>query len=250
MILDVDAISDIGLVRQVNQDAFFYAVTKEVGLFIVADGMGGHYRGDMASQLAMAQISEWWKKTNVFLASITFFEAVDTLEKEIKRINNYIVEQYRLLKQTGGTTFCALFIHKSAYAVFNIGDSRLYCCEKRKVRQITRDDVWENSLSVSAKGKDPKALQHDKRYGKLTKAMGADMNIAPSLVCGSIERQIVFYICSDGAYKHMSDRVLYNTLKKIKNQGDAERGNRYLKEQIYGEGASDNLSMITVLCAV
>lgn len=247
MILDVDAFSDIGLKRRENQDAFFYAVEKNVGIFAVADGMGGHYRGDMASKTVIAELSDWWKKTSPFLASITFEEAIDALEKEIRRINNYVVQQYRILEQQGGTTLCIMLLHHKAYAVFNIGDSRLYCYEKHKLRQITRDDVWENSITNLP---DPEKNKKDKRYGKLTKAIGIEADITPSLVSNTLGRQMVFLLCSDGVYKNLIETDLYEALKKIKKPGDAEKRNEWLRTRIYEQGASDNITVITVLAGI
>lgn len=247
MILDINAFSDIGSKRRENQDAFFYAVAKNIGIFAVADGMGGHYRGDMASKMVISEISYWWKRTSPFLASITSEEAINALELEIRRINNYVVQQYRILEQQGGTTLCAMLLHHNTYAAFNIGDSRLYCYEKHKLKQITRDDVWENSISYLA---DSEKKQKDKRYGKLTKAIGIEKDITPSIVSNTLGRQMVFLLCSDGTYKNLKETDLYEALKKVRRPGDTEKQNEWLRTRIYEYGATDNMTVITILTGI
>lgn len=246
MILDVDSDSMTGLVRKVNQDAVFNNYLHRVGLFAVADGMGGHFQGEVASDMAVAGLSRWWEQNRTQIEAMPFYTAVESLEKAIKNINNTIAEYYIGVGRVGGSTLCVLLNHYNAYAVFNIGDSRLYLCGKRKLKCLTVDDIWENLPEVRQMA-DTFDLSGDARRGKLSRAVGLSKDISPAILTNAIEKKMIFFLCSDGIYKHLSERQLCDLLKKVKKAGDAVHVNEKIREIVYRNGASDNLSMITVL---
>lgn len=246
MILDVGSDSVTGLVRKVNQDAIFSAHLSGVGLFAVADGMGGHFQGEIASGMAVKGLSKWWEQHRGQIEALPFYTVVESLEKEIKNINMAATVYYQSLSQVGGCTLCLLLIHHSAYAAFNIGDSRLYLCQKRKLKLLTIDDIWENLPEVRQMA-DTADLSGDSRRGKLSKAVGLTRDISASVLTNSIEKRMVFFLCSDGVYKHLKERQLGDLLKKVKRSGDAAAVNEKIREIVYRDGASDNLSMVTVL---
>ena len=90
MIKDIISLSEIGLCRQENQDSVLAVNTGSAGLFIVADGMGGHYQGQLASQTAMEFLKKWWERIYKCIDSLPFSEIVTELEKKIKEINKSI----------------------------------------------------------------------------------------------------------------------------------------------------------------
>lgn len=246
MITDVNSVSVTGLVRKMNQDSVFHGYVPEAGIFAVADGIGGHARGEIASGMAANGMAAWWEQNRSRAADLPFYTVVELLEKEIRRINGAIAQQYKKAGLVGGCTFCALLIHHDAYAVFNAGDSRLYLCARRRLRQLTVDDVWENlpqvrQLAVSMD------LSADPRRGKLSKAMGLAPEIGFSVTTNALEGRMVFFLCSDGVYRHVDERSLQSFLKKIRRAGDPSRINEQIRRAVYENGASDNLSMITVL---
>lgn len=248
MILDVGVGSATGLVRKVNQDAIFCAHLPSVGLFAVADGMGGHYQGEVASGRVVTGLSRWWEQNRAQIEMLPFYTVVESLEKEIRNINIAVTEHYQGLGQIGGCTVCALFIHHNAYASFNIGDSRLYLCEKRKMKLLTIDDIWENLPQVRQMA-DTMDLSGDSRRGKLSKAVGLAKDTSASILTNAIEKKMVFFLCSDGVYKYLSERQLCDLLRKVKKAGDAVSANKKIQEIVYQNKAPDNLSMITVLTA-
>lgn len=248
MIVDVGSDSVTGLVRKINQDAIFSAYLPSAGLFAVADGMGGHYQGEVASKMVAEGLAKWWEQHQAQIESLPFYTVVESLEKKIKNVNAAVTEHYQSLGQIGGCTLCLLLIHHNAYAVFNIGDSRLYLCEKRKLKLLTIDDIWENLPQVRQMA-DTMDLSSDPRRGKLSKAVGLTKDTSPSILTKAMEKRTVFFLCSDGIYKHMSEKELENLLRKVKRAGDSVRVNEKICEIVYRNGASDNLSMITVLAA-
>lgn len=246
MILDVDSDSMTGLVRKVNEDAVFSSHLHSVGLFAVADGMGGHFQGEVASNMAVNGLSRWWEQQRTQIEDLPFYTVVESLEKEIRNINLMITEHYFGLKQVGGCTLCVLLLHCNAYAVFNIGDSRLYLYGKKKLKRLTIDDVWENLPKVRQMT-DIFDLSGDARRGRLSRAVGLSKDMSPVILTNAIEKKMIFFLCSDGVYKHMSERQLCNLLKKVKKAGDAVCVNKKIRGIVYRNGAPDNLSMVTVL---
>lgn len=246
MILDVDSDSMTGLVRKVNEDAIFNSHLHSVGLFAVADGMGGHFQGEVASNIAVDGLSKWWEQHRTQMGAMSFHAVVDSLEKEIRNINAIITEYYSGLRQIGGCTLCVLLLYYNAYAVFNIGDSRLYLYGKQKLKRLTVDDIWENLPEVRQMA-DAFDLSNDARRGKLTKALGLSRDMSPVILTNTIEKRMVFFLCSDGIYRHLSEQQLCDLLKRVKKAGDAVYVNKRIREIVYRNGASDNLSIITVL---
>ena len=131
------ALTDIGKMRKVNQDAQF-ASTEPVGelsnLFVVADGMGGHQAGDFASRYLIEHMPEYIKESGET-------EPVAALRKGIEAVNQelYSLSCEREELAGMGTTLVAASIQGNTLYVANVGDSRLYRIERSGIHQITRD---------------------------------------------------------------------------------------------------------------
>lgn len=248
MILDVASVSVTGLVRKTNQDAVFCAWLDGTGVFVVADGMGGHFRGEIASRIVVREMSDWWQRSQGQIQQVSFYAAIESLEREIGHINAVIAGEYRAMGQVGGSTLCALLVHRGAYAVFNIGDSRIYLYAGRRIRLLTVDDVWENLPEVRRIAENVD-ISGDPRRGRLVKAVGIDGNVSAAIQTNAIEKKMVFFLCSDGVYKHMEEKQLQNLLRKVRKPGDAAVVNEWIRQDVFKDGASDNASMITVLVA-
>lgn len=248
MILDVSSVSVTGLVRKTNQDSIFSAWLQGTGLFVVADGMGGHFRGEIASQIVAGEMAGWWQRSQGQIQDAPFYAVMESLEREVGRINAAVAGAYRVMGQVGGSTLCALLVHRGAYAVFNIGDSRMYLCAGRRIRQLTMDDVWENLPEVRRIAENAD-ISGDPRRGRLVKAVGIDGNVSAAIQTNAIEKKMVFFLCSDGVYKHMKEKQLKNMLKKVRKPGDAAVVSECIRRDVFKNGASDNASMITVLVA-
>lgn len=148
MIRNVMLLSEAGMRRYDNQDAVLAVNTKQAGLFCVADGMGGHYRGGLASRTVIDSLEKWWDGIRECIASMAFLDILTELDKKIKALNEDIFQMYETEGQKGGTTLCLLLIHNHAYAVMNVGDSRIYRYQRGRCRQMTADDVWENQAYI------------------------------------------------------------------------------------------------------
>lgn len=246
MIRKVRTISETGEYRQNNQDAVLAAYTKHAGIFAVADGMGGHYRGEIASQEAVTCLQTWWNEINGYILSIPFLDMVSDLEKRVREINESIYQIYQEMEQYGGTTLCILVICKNAYAVLNVGDSRLYRGQRRECVQMTIDDVWENQRQVRLSMRE-EDIRKNPAYGKLVQALGVGHDIRISIRTGSIEKKTCFLLCSDGIYKYCDESWLFPNLKKVSHERDVDVFVEKTRETVCRNGAGDNFSLIIIM---
>lgn len=246
MIQKVISLSETGLCRQENQDAVLAMHTEHVGLFAVADGIGGHYKGELASQKVVDSLKIWWNEIQGCALSIPFAEIINDLEKKVWEINKNIFEMYHKIGQKGGTTLCLLFVHKNSYAVLNIGDSRLYRCQGWSCKQMTIDDVWENQAYIIA-SMDEKTIQNSSSYGKLVCALGIQENLEIAIHTGKLSKRIQFLLCSDGIYKYCDNTYLFSQLRYSWWRKNVNVIAQRIKAKVYKNGAKDNLSIVLVL---
>lgn len=248
MILDAAGFTDTGLVRSVNQDAGFCDFSSGAGLFVVADGVGGHYKGEIASRMLVGALEQWWQKNRSQVGNLPFYDVVDFLEKEIRRANEQILEEYRRCGQQGGCTVCVLLLCGDKYAVLHAGDSRVYLCDGTKCVSLTQDDTWENKPEIRALA-ETTDISGDARMGRLTKAVGNKPEISVTVRTDQIRGKSLFFLCSDGVYKYMDEKKFLRELRRGRREKHASSLNERLREKVYKNGAGDNFSMISVLAA-
>ncbi len=245
-VIEAAAFSETGAVRSENQDAVYINKTEKAGLFVVADGMGGHYKGGFASSCTVGAMKNWWEQVRDSILSIPFMDVVNSLENAIRALNRQIYQAYLREGKQGGTTLCVLLLYGSFYAVFHVGDSRIYCYSQKKFRQLSVDDVWENKPYIK-KLADSVDLRSDSRYGRLTNAIGAWEQVSVSVATGVMKKTAVFFLCSDGVYKYCEESRISTLLKRSEKSGSAAGQLERLKAVVYGNGAGDNLSAVLVV---
>lgn len=246
LVRKVIAFSETGERRANNQDAVLASYTGQTGIFAVADGMGGHYRGEIASRQTTALLQHWWEDIREHMLSMPFLDIVSDLEKKIREINESVYQTYLGMGQRGGTTLCVLVVCRDTYAVLNIGDSRLYRRQGLECVQITVDDVWENQNQIRQKLTDDE-IRKNPSYGRLIQALGSGPTVRFSVRTGHLKRKACFLLCSDGVYKYCDVKWLFSGLRKIRDEKDVDVFAERTKEAVYKNGAGDNFSMITVL---
>lgn len=231
MIKKVCALSETGLKRTVNQDSILSLYNQEAGLFIVADGMGGHFRGELASELVVSKYADWWRTVEQCICGMELLEIVVELENILKEVHKEIGALYYKHGAQGGTTLCLLLICKNYYVVMNVGDSRVYLCRAWKFRQMTVDDIWE---------------EQDRHYGKLTQAVGMRNEIQPHIYTGKLGHADSFLLCSDGIYKYCEKRKLAWYMKQSHGEKNMKKIVEKFQKRVYQKGAKDNLSLILI----
>ncbi len=201
---------DIGKVRVSNEDECSVLVDADGNvLMMVADGMGGHKKGDYASQETINYIKDLFISRGKFLNQI---DVICWIRKAIKDVNSHIFtisdnnSQYHGM----GTTLVLAFIYKNKLIIVNAGDSRAYTYNKEEIKQMTEDQTYVNYLYRRGQIKKEEMATHPKRH-VLTNAIG----LFPSM---SIDIKIYNYngetvlLCSDGLYNNIKENDIQNVL--------------------------------------
>lgn len=232
MVIHSQHYTDIGLLASVNQDSILDIPGDILSVFCVADGMGGHEHGELASQAITDRISKWYCDISSEKTNRRFTDLIDNFESALEEANKQIYTGYN---RDGicGSTVVALLIYRDKYAVFSAGDSRVYHKRGLKFTQITSDDVWQNTQITDWEADD---LQSDPKYGKLTKSVGVSESVTFSRITGQVKKNDDFFLCCDGVYKCVQAKTLKRFYSKTED----------LKKAIVIAGAPDNYSFINV----
>lgn len=234
--------SDIGRKRAVNEDrAILLQRDPDMTLAIVADGMGGHNAGDVASAMAVEGFSEAFLAADVatFHSSEAIREWLQTVIKHInKRIYNYSLTHEEC--QGMGTTIIAALIQNGQATVCHVGDSRMYVVDSEKIQQITKDHSYVNVLLESGEISEEEAASHpQKNY--IIKSLGTEATIAPDYYQVGLLPSTYVLICSDGLSNKLSSAELHNII--MSEQSLDDKGMTLI--QVANEyGGEDNITFI------
>lgn len=232
-------ICQTGKVRASNQDRAGHFSKGNCGLYVVADGMGGHYAGEKASETVLSDLRQWWDRFLNASQRPGFLQGIEQLKRVIEQCHQKI-SSLAPPGQICGTTLVLLWILHSDYALFSVGDSRCYQISRQwrfpsKVVQLTQDDVAN-----------PNGFHGPQNEGKLLRALGAGRKCSFSLQTGLVQPHTVFALCSDGVYKECPKRVWERVLKQsILGAGLEKMGSEIIQE-VERNGARDNYSLILV----
>ena len=227
--------TDLGLVRAGNEDS----AISSANLIAVADGMGGHAGGEVASAIAINALEQ-------LLPVITDL-AVDTASGEdlflniTHEIDSQILEKSKQLPELSGmgTTLTALAIFENNVELLHIGDSRCYRWRSNKLEQLSYDHTVMQELLDQGRLTPDEVINHPQR-SLLTQALMGDSGIDPILVSYEIKKGDQFLICSDGLTNVLSE---YEIVKIIEsNQADAIVP--ALIAEVKLKGAPDNITII------
>jgi len=224
--------SDVGKVRKLNEDSGLER--PENRLWCVADGMGGHSAGDLASQMIVNSLAKVKSATQLS-------EHVDFVEHSILGVNNRLHELSSAQNQTSGSTVVVL-LGGEHHAVFMwAGDSRLYRLRNSHLEQLTTDHT-QAELYVE-QGLITREAAADHPSGNMvTRAVGASGNLFLDIDIVALAPGDRFLLCSDGLDKHVSDPEI----ETVMQQGDPESVVDQLVETTLARGASDNVTVCAV----
>lgn len=190
-----------GKVRARNEDAFLDC--PEHGTWIVADGMGGHSRGDLASQLIVDTIAD--------------IGSPGSLDQRVAEVRHRLFEVNQLLTRKGpqsitiGSTVVALLIEGPRAVCMWAGDSRCYLWRDRRLYQLSRDHSLLQQLINEQNLCPQQAARHPQAHA-LTRAVGGDNQLSLDHVELDVRQGDVFVLCSDGFYQAVDNHVLSNAL--------------------------------------
>jgi serine/threonine protein phosphatase PrpC len=236
--LSVSSASDLGMVRKVNEDSFFAAN----GLFLVADGMGGHSFGDRASQSVV----------ETFAAAAA---AEDTLTPErvvqtIHAANNAVVALTGEDDEAvSGTTLAGLALVRSETAhhwmAFNVGDSRVYSWDGRRLEQVTVDHSAVQELLDLGQITPIEAIEHPHR-NVITRAIGVGDIVDPDVWLLPVAGRQLFLACSDGLTKELDDDQIASIVATRVQLKDGQTVAERLVEAALAAGGADNVTVVVV----
>lgn len=237
----VYAISDIGKKRKNNEDAAYCCKSYAGSLLIVADGMGGHRKGEVASKMVIDSLSL------PFLDSRSVFskkKAKHFLSKYSKRVNRDIYDmsisgdEYREM----GTTECAALIGYDGTQVFSVGDSRAYVLKDGKLNQVTRDQSYVEMLFESGRI-DKAAMKSHPQRNILTNAIGLNGKLSnPEEIELSNDEFDVLLLCTDGLFNMVSDEEIAQVLND--KSLDTENKAKTLISLALEHGGIDNAAVV------
>ena len=248
--IEFAAVTDIGKIREKNEDNVL--ISSGLGLGIVADGMGGHSAGEVASNIAVSVLAETVRKVNNGQLKIpdSFLPKLEATERKILMAANLAniaiystAQSSDIYKMMGTTLTGVLFDHDSAIAV-HVGDSRLYLFRDHKIVQITTDHSLANEqvrrgLLTRAEA------DRSKIQNVLTRAMGIKKNIEFDLLKFPIQAGDVILLCSDGLYKGLQE----TDMEKLLEAGQDMPIVRLCKQMVHASNekdGQDNISAVLI----
>jgi len=239
MILRTAAHTDVGLRRRGNEDR--YVVDPEFGLCLVADGMGGHSAGQVASALAAASVLASLQESKGSRVS-----ASEKLRCALEDANRAIYEAARQnpLYAGMGTTVVALLVEGERAALAHVGDSRAYRVRGGRIRQLTDDHSVVGELLRRHEITADDAREHPHRH-MLTRALGVRGHVQPDLAELTLVRGDRFVLCSDGLTNHLEDHEI---AKLSSESDDLEACCQALIELANRRGGEDNITVALASC--
>lgn len=237
-------LSDIGQKRSVNEDrAAMFVRSDFVRLGVIADGMGGHNAGDIASDMAITKIGKFFVN-----ATPQHFYSEDSIKlwfvDAVGKINRLIFD-YSLTHedcQGMGTTFLAVVITDNQKVLCHIGDSRAYGVHSGTIKQLTRDHSYVNVLVENGEISEEEAQIHPKK-NLITKSLGTEKTIEPDFFSLMNPTYSYLLLCSDGLSNKLSIDDMTNILST--HASIHEKG-QLLVNLANEKGGEDNISLVLI----
>ena len=237
MLLRSAASTHVGMRRQANEDR--YAIVPELGLYLVADGMGGHKAGQVASHLAAEgaiRAIDALQGASVSLAE-RLRHAVACANREI-----FTAAQAKPELSGMGTTFVGMLFGGERLALAHVGDSRAYLLRQGRLRGLTDDHSIVGELLRRHEISEEDAAQHPHRH-VLTRALGVRPRTEPDLAEMTPQEGDVFILCSDGLTGHVEDEEI---AERVASEDDLEVAGQGLVDAANRAGGHDNITVLLV----
>ena len=233
--------SDVGMIRSGNEDNHDSDVNANRGVFIVADGMGGHAAGEVASLMAvqtvMQELAELREIDDGGKAATRLSDALRTANRNIHE--RTLAESD---KQGMGTTASVLVIDEKRYLIGQVGDSRVYLLRDGALHQLTKDHSYVQE-QVDAGFLTPEQAKYHPYSNVITRCVGASQDVEPDVYRGDAKTGDVFLVASDGLTGMVDDRRIHTLLM---SRAEPERKVHSLISEANGRGGLDNITAIVV----
>lgn len=237
--------TDIGKRREVDEDSVLAAevavgsesVLRSARLLAVADGMGGHARGEEASRMAISAIAR-----EVLPRLLSGAPPAELLADGIRGAHRDVlahVESRPEARGMGTTAVCALVRGGEAHLA-NIGDSRAYVVSPDGIRRVTRDHSHVQELVDAGEITEKEARTHP-RKNVITKAIGATPDAEPDTMRLALEPEESLVLCCDGVTAHLTDEDIMDA---VLNKGEPQEACDYIVNTANKRGGTDNISLV------
>ncbi len=239
--MKISGMSDIGKKRRNNEDSYLiekiemYADGKRKFLHVlgVADGMGGHKSGEIASKMVVERLST--------LPFTYVYGGPISIRKLIEYINKKIYEENMVREKNMGTTLVGVIVDEnySGY-IFNIGDSRAYLYRKGNLLRLTKDHSLVQEMIDRGEITEEEAMNHPERH-KITMAIGTKENVNPDIYNVEFMPGDILLLCTDGVHDMLDDTEIKNIITRNK------KFNELVSEIVSAaneKGGEDNITAI------
>lgn len=224
--------TDTGKVRELNEDAFFDH--PERGIFAVADGMGGHTAGEVASGMLVEALAK-------IKSPPRLSELVEFAEYHILQVNKHLFNAGQANQQICGSTVVALLINENYCAYMWAGDSRLYRLHDGKLEQLTTDHT-QTELYIEQGLIERKDAEKFASRNRITRAVGAASDLILDVEVAELLPGDRFLLCSDGLDKHLA----HEEIQEVLRHDSAQIVTNNLIEATLHRGAYDNVTVCIV----
>ncbi len=272
MLFKAAGYSTKGAVKPSNQDSFLIKVARtpfgDVALVVVADGMGGLSKGELASAQVVRAMDCWFEeKLPGYLEAMG--SSVSGLERLVEAQWNGLVQELNIsILQYGkrnhinlGTTFTAMLCVGNRYSVAHVGDSRAYRITEGKAAQLTEDQTLVQRELSAGRITEEEALVHPHR-NVLLQCIGASREVVPQVISGNLDKGATYLLCSDG-FRHeisegeLAERFAPKAIAGLWDSGseepvryeEVESCIRECVEQVEARGEKDNITAVVLSLA-
>ncbi|MGF7185703.1 protein phosphatase [Desulfitispora alkaliphila] len=223
-----------GLVRKGNEDD--YLCCQDRGLFVVADGMGGHAAGEVASSLAIQEVKK-------YICTDKELIIPEDLERAVLKANEAIYNKSKEEEECNGmgTTLTVAKIHQAKLWVTHVGDSRIYLVRNNEIKLLTEDHSLVAELVKKGKITESEAKLHPQK-NMLTRAIGTQAIVNVDVFSHEIQKEDLIILCTDGLSNLVDSQQMMETLL---NQS-IEKGVKKLVDKALDRGGHDNITLIAV----
>jgi serine/threonine protein phosphatase PrpC len=241
--LEVAQLTDVGRKREHNEDNMAYVIPKDPqvmakkgALFIVADGMGGHAAGEVASEIAVDTVS------NVYYQDDSD-DAASSLLHAIKRANALIHQRAaeNMLRSGMGTTCVAAVLRGNMAYIANVGDSRAYLVRNGQVKQVSQDHSWVAEQVRAGLLTEDQARTHAQR-NVITRCLGTQADVEIDVFPEQLEDKDALVLCTDGLSGLVSD----DEIRRIVGQSVPQDSVYHLVQRANENGGPDNITAIVI----
>ncbi len=228
------SLSDTGKVREINEDA----VLESGNLYAVADGMGGHRAGEIASSLALSAIQQYVED------SIGLLPGDKLIEKAVQSANAIIHNKSKSDEsfRSMGTTLTALYREGNTAFIAHVGDSRAYLLRKGKLRRLTTDHSLVQKLIDEGDITEEEARKHPQR-NIILRALGIEPRVEVEIISINIEPGDKFLLATDGLTALVGDEEIEEIISR---EQEPEKAARSLVNEALARGGTDNVSVVLV----